>query len=274
MSTLLPTLNLRDWRATRDTLHGYARLVGKQRALLMPPQKHWWHVTLHAAAVGLTTTPMPVEEKTLEILLDLTQHRLCLTTSLGQTIAIPLRGQSLRQMFEGLESGLGILGVRSGIDPEAFQDDTAGEYDPRAAARFWSVLSRVDAVFKRFKGTLREETGPVHVFPHHFDLSMHWFSGRLVPGVDPADEESADEQLNFGFVTGDEIIPDSYFYATAYPQPEGFTGQRLPEGAVWQTAGFTGAVMMYETLVAAQDPEQRLLEFLRAAQEAGSTLMR
>jgi len=33
------------------------------------------------------------------------------------------------------------------------------------------------------------------------DVSMNWFSGRLVPDIDPADEESADEQLNFGFVT-------------------------------------------------------------------------
>ena len=44
----------------------------------------------------------------------------------------------------------------------------------------------------------------------------------------PADEESADEQMNLGFVTGDERIPDSYFYATAYPQPERFTEQPLP----------------------------------------------
>ncbi|MDJ0863365.1 MAG: DUF5996 family protein [Gammaproteobacteria bacterium] len=274
MSNLFPPLTLHDWRATRDTLHGYARLIGKQRTLLMPPQKHWWHVTLHAAAVGLTTTPMPVEGKTLEILLDLTQHRLCLITSLGEMVAIPLQGQSPRRMFEAFESGLAKLGVSSGVDREIFKDDTPGEYDPRAAARFWSVLSRVDAVFKRFKGTLREETGPVHVFPHHFDLSMHWFSGRLVPGVDPADEESADEHLHFGFVTGDEIIPESYFYAMAYPQPEGFTEQTLPDGAVWHTTGFSGAVMMYETLVAAPDAEQRLLEFLQAAQRAGSTLMR
>ena len=132
----------------------------------------------------------------------------------------------------------------------------------------------MDAVFKRFKGTLREETGPVQLFPHHFDLSMNWFSGRLVPGVDPADEESADEQMNFGFVTGDEGIPDSYFYATAYPQPEGLTDQPLPDGAVWQTEGFNGAVMMYETVVAASDPEGLLLQFLQAAQRAGSALMR
>ncbi len=274
MSHLFPTLNLRDWRETRDTLHGYARLVGKQRALLMPAQKHWWHVTLHAAAVGFTSTPMPVDDKTLEILLDLVRHRLCLTTSLGETVEIPLQGQSPRRMFEAFESGLATLGVSSGIDPTTFQDDTPGEYDPLTAARFWTVLSRIDAVFKRFKGTLREETGPVHLFPHHFDLSMNWFSGRLVPGVDPADEESADEHMNFGFVTGDESIPDSYFYATAYPQPESLTEQPLPDGAVWHTAGFTGAVMMYETLVTAPGPEQRLLEFLQAAHRAGSTLMR
>ena len=83
----------------------------------MPPQKRWWHVTLRATAVRLTTTPMPVDDKTLEVLLDLTQHRLCLTTSLGEKVKIPLRGQSPRRMFKAFESGLATLGVGSGISP-------------------------------------------------------------------------------------------------------------------------------------------------------------
>jgi hypothetical protein len=65
-------------------------------------------------------------------------------------------------------------------------------YDIEAIGRFRQAINWVDAAFKTFKGGLREESGPVQIFPHHMDVSMNWFSGRLVPGIDPADEESAD----------------------------------------------------------------------------------
>ena len=43
---------------------------------------------------------------------------------------------------------------------------------------------------------------------------------RKIPGQDPADEESSDKQMNFGFTFGDEGIPEPYFYITAYPLPD------------------------------------------------------
>ena len=37
---------------------------------------------------------------------------------------------------------------------------------------------------------------------HKSQQVSKWFSGRLVPGQDPANAEYADEQMNFGFSTG------------------------------------------------------------------------
>jgi hypothetical protein len=102
---------------------------------------------------------------------------------------------------------------------------------------------------------------------------MNWFSGRLVPGMDPADEESADEQMNFGFVTGDGSIPDAYFYVTAYPAPEGWTRLPLPEGAYWHTEGWTGALLPYAALAASDRPKALLLDYLRVVQAHGKRLM-
>jgi hypothetical protein len=46
MSQKLPTPNLSDGNPTRDTLHQYARIIGKIRGRYMPKSKHWWHITL------------------------------------------------------------------------------------------------------------------------------------------------------------------------------------------------------------------------------------
>jgi hypothetical protein len=152
-------------------------------------------------------------------------------------------------------------------------DEVPLPYDPDAAGRFRQSINWSAGVFAAFKGRLREETSPIQVFPHHFDLAMNWFSGRLVPGVDPLDEERADEHMNFGFATGDESIDDAYFYATAYPQPDGFTDLALPGGAFWHTEGWAGAILPYAALLDSDWPADRLLDFLRTLQAHGAELM-
>ena len=216
------------------------------RSRHMPKSKHWWHITLNVSARGLTTTPFPIAGRTLELTLDLATHRLVIDSSDGWSIALPLAAQSAAGMCRRITAMLDAAGI--GLEPDllaAFDSDETLPYDIEAVRRFHQVINWVDTAFKTFKGGLREETSPVQIFPHHMDLAMNWFSGRLVPGIDPADEENADEQMNFGFVTGDGSIPDAYFYATAYPAPDGWTDLALPEGAYWHTEGWTGAVLPY-----------------------------
>ena len=258
----LPELHTSAWRATRDTLHAYAQVAGATRAALTPPEKHWYHVSLRAAASGLTTTPVPAAE-IFEITLECATSQWVLATSEGSRWQIPLRGQSASALFTDTAALLAGLGVRARIDSKQFGRRPSPDYDPQAAARYWQVLSWVDAQFKRFKATQRGETSPVQLWPHHFDLALLVFSGRKIPGEDPRDPELSDEQMNFGFVPGDEGIREPYFYATAYPNPK--RGRpALPRGARWHTRSWDGAVLPYAALIAARDPQARLLEFLRA----------
>ena len=71
-----PPLVLADWQATRDTVHGYAEVVGAVRGQLAPRQKHSGHRSLLAGAAGLTTTPLPAGPQTVDLILDLASHRL------------------------------------------------------------------------------------------------------------------------------------------------------------------------------------------------------
>lgn len=274
VQSTFPPLTLADWRPTRDTIQTYAQVLGKVRGAMAPRQKHWGHVSLHTTATGLTTGPMAAGNQVFEMVLDCTAHTLTISTSKGERLQMDLRGQSPKEFCETALAALDAIGIRPDIDQSKFASETPGTYEKQAVETFWQALTQVDAVLKQFKGELRQETGPVQLWPHHFDIALLWFSGRLVSGEDAADEESADEQMNFGFSTGDSGIPNPYFYATAYPWPEGITEAALPAGASWHTEGWKGALLMYDALLEQENPKEYLLSFLRAAQGAGSGRMR
>ena len=270
---MFPQLTLRHWRATRDGLHEYSKVLGAVRRDLTPPREHWWHITLHTSASGLTTTPILAGSRYIELVLNPATAMVEIVTSQGERVGISIDGMSQHSLALTIGASLNDFGIESTVANAGEWSEEVRDYDLKAASRFWQALVSVDSCLREFKGTLRERTSPVQLFPHHFDLSMNWFSGRLVPGINPADAERAEEQMNFGFVTGDSSIADAYFYATAYPSPDGFCGSDLPRGAYWQTEGFTGAILPYEKLVSDEDGSGRLLDFLRTVRELGAGLM-
>lgn len=269
-NNLFPPLPLVTWQPTRDSLHTCTRFLGKIRQSLAPPQKHWWHASLRVAARGLTTTPMPANGLVFEMLLDLTAHQLEVTSSQGHRAILALPGHSPATFYAETMAILAGMGIYPEVDRTAFAAEMVGGYQATAVVSFWTLLTQIDAIFKEFKAVFRGESSPVQFWPHHFDLAFLWFSGRLVPGQDPNDPEYADEQMNFGFVTGDESIPEPYFYATAYPTPNAFTAAELPDGAYWKMGGWKGAVLPYGELAGRENAKALLLDFLRAAHAAGS----
>ena len=271
---VFPPLPLENWKPTLDTLQNYAKFIGKVRRALTPRQKHWSHVSLRVDASGVTTTAIPAPPQTFDMRLEFTTHRLVVNTSRGDQWATPLEGQSPAHFMKVGLAALAGFGIEPDVDQSLFSSTRGGTYDQASVNRFWQALAQLDAIFKQFKGELRQETGPVQLWPHHFDLAMLWFSGRLVPGQDPDNEEYADEQMNFGFVPGDDSISEPYFYITAYPLPDGLTKTRLPSDAYWLTEGFTGAIMPYAALVDSSNADHKLLDFFRTVQRAGSVLMK
>ena len=270
----LPDLSLDGWRATRDTVQAYAEILSGVRKSLAPRQKHWWHISLRVGATGLTTTPLAAGGGVVELLLNLVNHRLDITTNRGKRAEIELHGQSAPDFCDQVLRSLASFGVRPALDRAAYAALGAQTYDKAAVARFWQVLPRVNGALRRLRSEHRGESGAVQFWPHHFDVAVLLFTGRRVPGVDPADEESADENMNFGFLPGDDGIPEPYFYATAYPTPAGITDAPLPHGAYWHTEGWTGAVLRYANLRTQAQPIERLLVYLRAARDAAAPRMK
>ena len=263
-NSALPELRTNAWRPTRAALHAYAQVAGAIRGTFAPREKHWFHVSLRTEARGLTTTPIPARQGTFEITIDLASVRWCVAFSDGRRWQVPLQGQSAAELFAATAPVL-VDAVRIGrVKRAQFERKAWPDFSVEAAQHYWRVLSWVDIQLKRFKASHHAETSPVQLWPHHFDIAMLLCSGRKIPGADQSDPDVSDEQLNFGFVPGDDGIHEPYFYATAYPDPMKRMKKRLPTGAYWHTRGWDGVVMPYAQLRRARRPEERLQQFFHA----------
>ena len=272
-----PSLTLANWIDTRDTLHKYCRLVGTIREKLSAPHPHWWHISLRVTDTGLTTTPIPKNEnkprQNFEIIFDLINHHIIIESNFREVMKIKMTGQSLSALCEEMCSLMKDIGISIPIAKEEFNDGRSGMYDENAVTDYWVTLKEINTVLNTFRSELKGMRSPVQLWPHHFDLAMSWFSGRLIPGKDPNDPESSEEQMMFGFSTGDKIIEDAYFYISAYPVPDGFPNFELPQDIRWNTDGFMGAVMMYDDFAKSDNPHEKLLNYFRAFQTKCSSLM-
>ena len=267
-------MSLSSWRSTRNSLQEFARVLGAVRESMTPPQRHWYHISLRVSSAGLVTPPIPcVDGSTYDLTLDLTAHTLAMCTSKGARVNFDLQDLSADVFIKELLQRLAVFDIYPVIDTAALSGGSQMKYHSESVRPFWNNLVQIHTALSEFKGQLHGATSPVQLWPHHFDLALLWFSGRQVPGADPSNEEAADEQMNFGFSTGDEGISDPYFYITAYPFPEGLAKTALPQGAKWNSS-WKGAVLMLDEVVSSKDPKELLMKFWRSLHDAGSHLMK
>src|SRR3954453_15751933 len=73
-----PELPYEQWKPTKQTLHRYAQIAGKVGMALLPPPNHWGHVTLYVTERGLSTGPMPYEDRDVTVDFDFLAHRLAI----------------------------------------------------------------------------------------------------------------------------------------------------------------------------------------------------
>lgn len=256
--------------ATRDALHAYTRVIGDWLKKCQPKRKHWWHASLRPSLTGLTSGSVHAEIE-FELSLDLRESMLLARTADGAELSEGLNGQSASDLAQAIDDFLFDNGIDTGYVPASAprSADRFIGYSAKHAGSLGSTLAAVNAVMTEFRAGVREETSPIQLWPHHFDLSMLWLPGEKIAGQDPDDEENSDKQMNFGFTFGDEGIPEPYFYVTAYPTPGGFASLDLPTGTRWQTEGFNGAVLLYKNLIKSADPAAYLLDLWRTLMSAG-----
>lgn len=112
----------------------------------------------------------------------------------------------------------------------------------------WNIFSQVYFLFLKFRGSTLKEASNINFWPHHFDLALLLFSGKVIDGQDPSNWDYSRKQMNFGLSSGDAGIPQPYFYVTAYPFDEALLEIKLPEFAEWHTEGWNGLVVKLDRL--------------------------
>lgn len=270
-----PALDVAEFGVTRDALHAYSKIPGAWIRACRTRRKHWWHISLRPSLNGLSSGVVYTEAADFELELNLRASCLSASTSGGQSLDIELHGQAATEVDAALRAFLLDAGLTAEAAPDISADTrTFAGYSPAEAQKLGGALAAVSTVLTELRAGVREETSPLGLWPHHFDLAMLWLPGDRIAGQDPADEEHSDVQMNFGFTFGDDLVAEPYFYATVYPLPEGFPSVQLEGGAEWLSSGFSGMVWRYARLLETTDPGNALLAQFRALLDDGRNKIR
>lgn len=289
MNQALPELDWTSWRGTAQHLHLITQIIGKVRLAHTPWLNHSWHVVLYPMAWGLTTGPIPCDDATLQLDLDLLESELRLTTDSGGEASIPLGPGSVADFHAALVAALAALGTPvafNGVpsevpDPVPFVEDTAERpWDGGAVRDFYRALLWIDRLFRQFRTGFLGKASPVHFFWGSFDLAVTRFSGRTAPkhpggfpGLPDAVtcEAYSHEEASAGFWPGSDAFPKPAFYAYGYPAPEGYADAEVPAPAYFDN-GLGEWLLDYDAVRTAEDPRAMLLGFLQSTYDAAADL--
>ena len=287
-----PALPLEEWRATYETLHLWAQMVGKTRLALAPMQNHWWQVALYVSSRGLGGSPLPYGGQTIDIDFDFLDHRLVVRRSDGATRALALASRSVADFYSEYRALLRDLGMDVRIRPVPaeipdaipFGDDRRhASYDPDAAQRCWRALVQADRVLRAFRGRFLGKCSPVHLWWGAFDLSCTRFSGRPAPphpgGIpnlpDRVTREAySHECISAGWWPGGGALSEPAFYAYSYPEPARFAQSPVRPAEAYYHPELREFILPYGAVRQAPDPDETLTEFLQSTYAAAADLAR
>jgi hypothetical protein len=262
-----PFPKLEGWRETRETLHAYSKVLGAIREAFTTEQPRWQHASLRLYTAGITTTPIkhPNDPNAnFSLSLDLLNHYVLLSSSDGSVQQFRMsEGWSADQLGEELLARLAKLGVHGKVNKEKYASDEPRSYALDAAERYFTALSHMGRLLEQFRSGLPEEKDPIQFWPHGFDLAFVLLGSKQVKTM----EGESQSQITFGFSPDDPGQPTPYIYATPFPFEETVTHKKLPDGAVWHTAVWQGALLPYPEIAEKVDGEKRVLEFLQDAYE-------
>jgi hypothetical protein len=289
-----PRIDLQDWADTQATLHRWTQIVGKTRLVLAPMQNHWWQTALYVTSRGLTTSPMPYRDRTVEVEFDLINHALVIAASDGKTRKFPLAPRTVADFYAEYLSTLRSVGVDVRIwpvpnelpDTARFPDDRQhASYDPDAASRCWRALVGVDRALKEFRGGFVGKSSPSHFWWGSFDIACTRFSGRKAPrhpGGFPnlpdyvTREAYSHECISAGWWPGTVGGPvaEPAFYAYSYPEPQGCDVAPIKPADAYYHPDMHEWILPYEKVRTSEDPEAQALEFFQSTYAAAADLGR
>ena len=117
-------------------------------------------------------------------------------------------------------------------------------------SEYYSYAIIAKRTIELFRMTLEGNFTLVHLWPHHFDFSVEWFTGKK------------DEQIGTGISPGDEQYSEPYMYMNPYPFNPKITQYNLPIGK-WHTASWKGIKVDREDI--GKYPQNEVTDLLHQA---------
>ena len=257
-----PPLVLSEWKETRDTLQKYCRLVGTIREVMSKPLLHSLHTNLLLNTCGFTTSPLlknaspPIQ--TFEVILDVINQRLRIESNYREPLFAALTGQSLNALCDETCSLLSDIGITPPLERPSFLDGARGKFVAKLLLDYWKVASMVSLILNNIKKELRGEISPVQLRPDDFAVILALFD-RVVP----SGSSSLTEQIEFGFSTGDENVPEAHLYISIYPDSELIEKAADDSLLLKINEKISRAVLPYLKLIENKDPVKTAMEFFR-----------
>jgi len=285
-----PVLSYENGKRTYETLQLWTQIAGKIKLATLPWANHSWNITLHITPYGLSTQSMPYKDIDFQIDFNFLIHKLKISTSTGQTREFDLHGLSVAAFYERIFALLESLGIELSImtapseieNPIPFEmDNVHASYDENHVTAFHQALLSIQDLFMVFRCGFNGKASPIHFFWGGFDLALAFFSGRKAPkhpGKIPGlpdwvlQDAYSHELMDFGFWTGSEAFPEAAFYCYLYPEPKGYAAGKIGPSEAYYNPSLGEYILPYSAVQNADDPEQKLLEFLRSTYEVGADL--
>jgi uncharacterized protein DUF5996 len=280
-----PSLPMKEWQETYDTLHMWTQIIGKIRLVLSPLVNHWWETALYVTPRGLTTSSIPYGFRQFEMLFDFIDHRLLIQTTEGDVRSLALIPMSVADFYRELMELLHSLDIDVKINPipqeypdrtPFDQDEVHASYDKEYAERHWRILLQVDRLMHQFRGNYIGKCSPVHFFWGSFDMAVSRFSGRPAParpGAGPITREGYSHEVSScGFWPGSGNIEDPAFYAYFSPEPAGYNSSPLIKAPAFYNPPTFGYILMYDEVRNSKDPNKLVLDFFQSTYEVGADL--
>ena len=265
MSQLIfPPLILSEWKETRDTLQKYCRMVGAIREAISIPLPDSNQTNLLISNKGFTTSRLSKNvsspELTFEVILDFEHRRLVIESNFREPMRIALTGQSLSALCDETCSLLVDVGITPPLEKPSFLEGVRGRFDSEPLLNYWKAVNSVNQIMDNIKTELGKDTSPVQLRPDDLSLILIWFC----KGIDDR-ELSNGQQIEFGFSTGDDVVADTYFYISTFPDVERIEELINKNNIVSAGESIHRAILRYDKTLKELTVEEEITKFFRMA---------
>ena len=276
-----PELRYESFKSTQYLLHRITQAMGKLK-LIMPFDPHWAGVALWLTSQGLTTGPIPYENASYSIELDLIKHQILFTSSWGNHTNIQLASMSVSNFVVSFLSALQEMGIHASINlmpqeipnPIAMDKDTEKRiYHPKLANAWLRILISSYRVMQRYHARFYGITPPIGLMWGTFDLRDARYKGIHVPTEDAnagyiRRNAMDDAQVEIGWWSGNEQYPNAAYFSFIYPEPIEVDNEKIqPEHAHWDKS-LREFILDYEHIRTSSNPDGDLLAFFESTYEA------